>query len=86
MIDIIPELEMVIGIASLFLFLGSMDLPYLGQQPAVANVGAVETLHRAKQVMSCFVLSLASKEHPLVIFLDDLQCKSSIRLTQHFIH
>ena len=35
---------------------------------------AVENVHRFKDVFIGFISSLASKERPLVIFLDDLQC------------
>lgn len=73
MIDIIPELEIIIG--NVLLQQKAFINFSQGPQPPVPNVGAVETLHRFKEVLTSFVFSLACKRHPLVIFLDDLQCK-----------
>ena len=39
---------------------------------------AVENVHRFKDVFVGFISSLACKERPLVIFLDDLQCTLSL--------
>ena len=45
----------------------------LGAQPPVEEVGAAEARNRLFLVMRRFVQALASPEHPLVLFLDDLQ-------------
>ena len=45
----------------------------LGEQPPVQNVGAQEALNRFRLVMERFVGVLASAEHPLIMFLDDMQ-------------
>ena len=45
----------------------------LGGQPAVAAVGPQETQNRFQMVFQNFVTALAQPDHPLVIFLDDLQ-------------
>ena len=42
---------------------------------------AVENVHRFKDVFVGFISSLACKERPLVIFLDDLQCTVSLSPT-----
>ncbi|PRP79657.1 putative ATPase [Planoprotostelium fungivorum] len=55
-IDVIPEVSLIIG-----------------PQPAVPVMGSQETEERFKQVMLEFVGAFATAEHPLVIFLDDLQ-------------
>lgn len=48
---------------------------FLGPQPAVPMLDPVATIHRFNSVFVSFIYSIACKEHPLVIFLDDLQCK-----------
>ncbi len=55
-IDIIPELELI-----------------LGPQPSVKELAAVESQHRFNCVFRNFVRACCSPEHPLVIFLDNLQ-------------
>jgi len=45
----------------------------LGAQPAVAELPAGEAQNRFQQVMVRFLRVFASEEHPLVVFLDDLQ-------------
>jgi histidine kinase len=55
-IDVIPELELIIG-----------------TQPPVVELGATERQNRLNQVFCAFVSVFTQKEHPLVIFLDDLQ-------------
>jgi PAS domain S-box-containing protein len=55
-IDVIPEVELIIG-----------------QQQAVPEVGATEARNRFNRVFQQFVRVFCSREHPLVIFLDDLQ-------------
>ncbi len=55
-IEIIPELECIIG-----------------KQPPVLEVGPRETQNRFELVFQEFVAVFTKREHPLVIFLDDLQ-------------
>lgn len=45
----------------------------LGDQPAVPELGAVETKNRFFMTIQKFIGVFARPEHPLVIFLDDLQ-------------
>ncbi|WP_239651768.1 ATP-binding protein, partial [Neosynechococcus sphagnicola] len=45
----------------------------IGKQPPVPNVGATEAQNRFNRVFQQFIRVFCSKEHPLVIFLDDLQ-------------
>lgn len=55
-IDVVPELEAVIG-----------------PQPAVPDVGPVEAQNRFNGVFKSFIRVFARPEHPLTIFVDDLQ-------------
>jgi len=55
-IDVIPEVEQIIG----------------KQQP-VEQLGAIEAQNRFHLFFQRFITVFAQKEHPLVIFLDDLQ-------------
>ena len=55
-IDVIPELEKIVG-----------------SQPAIKELGATATQKRFNRIFSQFVRVFTTKEHPLVIFLDDLQ-------------
>jgi len=55
-VDVIPQLEMIIG-----------------QQPAVPELPATEAKNRFQMAMQRFVRIWAKPEHPLVLFLDDLQ-------------
>ncbi|MDJ0546750.1 MAG: AAA family ATPase, partial [Microcystis sp. M53601_WE4] len=55
-IDVIPELELIIG-----------------PQPVVLQLGAIATQNRFNLVFKNFIRVFCSPEHPLVIFLDDLQ-------------
>ncbi|MFB2897448.1 AAA family ATPase [Aerosakkonemataceae cyanobacterium BLCC-F50] len=55
-IDVIPEVELIIG-----------------KQSPVPEVGATEAQNRFNRVFGQFVRVFCSKEHPLVVFLDDLQ-------------
>ncbi len=57
MIDVIPEIALIIG----------------RDQPKVPETGAEENLNRFKATFQSFVGVFSQKEHPLVIFLDDLQ-------------
>ena len=45
----------------------------VGPQPAPAVLGSTEAQNRFKRVLHNFVAALAQPEHPLVLFLDDLQ-------------
>ncbi len=62
-IDVIPEVELIIG-----------------KQPPVPEVGATEAQNRFNRIFQNFVRVFCSKEHPLVIFLDDLQWSDSATL------
>ncbi|MBH8561679.1 AAA family ATPase [Nostoc sp. CENA67] len=52
----------------------------IGQQPQVPNLGAVESQNRFNRVFQEFIRVFAQKEHPLVLFLDDLQWADSASL------
>ncbi len=45
----------------------------LGRQPDVASVGPLETQNRFNSVMQQFMRAVGRRDHPLVLFLDDLQ-------------
>jgi predicted ATPase/signal transduction histidine kinase len=45
----------------------------IGQQPPVVTLGAEETLNRFNMVMGRFIRLFATADHPLTIFIDDLQ-------------
>ncbi|MEG4070170.1 PAS domain S-box protein [Microcoleus sp. Pol11C2] len=62
-IDVIPEVEFIIG-----------------KQPPVPEVGATEAQNRFNLTFQRFVRVFCAKEHPLVIFLDDLQWIDSATL------
>ncbi len=62
-IDVIPEVELIIG-----------------KQPPVPEVGATEAQNRFNRIFQQFVRVFCSKEHPLAIFLDDLQWIDSATL------
>ncbi|NJL81661.1 MAG: AAA family ATPase, partial [Richelia sp. SM2_1_7] len=62
-IDVIPEVELIIG-----------------KQPEVPQLGGTEAQNRFNRVFSEFIHLFAKKEHPLVIFLDDLQWADSATL------
>ncbi|MBD2385455.1 trifunctional serine/threonine-protein kinase/ATP-binding protein/sensor histidine kinase [Cylindrospermum sp. FACHB-282] len=70
MIDIIPELEKI-----------------LGKQPQVAEITGTASENRFNLLFVNFIRVLATKSHPLVIFLDDLQWvdSASLRLIQLLI-
>lgn len=69
-IDVIPEVELIIG----------------KQQP-VTEIGLMESENRFNLVISEFLSIFTQKEHPLVIFLDDLQWAdaTSLKLMQLLI-
>ncbi|MCW2312171.1 ATP-binding protein [Rhodoferax antarcticus] len=45
----------------------------LGPQPAVSELGPIETQIRLRSLLVGMVRQIAAAEHPLVLFLDDLQ-------------
>lgn len=45
----------------------------IGPQPAPAALGSTEAQNRFQRVLQSFLATLAQPEHPLVLFLDDLQ-------------
>ncbi|MFV3128995.1 AAA family ATPase [Niveispirillum sp. KHB5.9] len=45
----------------------------LGKQPAPQPLPPIQAQNRFQQTVACFLLQFASIEHPLVLFLDDLQ-------------
>jgi len=62
-IDVIPEVELIIG-----------------KQPEIPQLGGTEAQNRFNRVFTEFINVFAKKEHPLVIFLDDLQWADSATL------
>ncbi|MEM1167557.1 MAG: diguanylate cyclase [Cyanobacteria bacterium P01_H01_bin.35] len=62
-IDVIPELEKIIG-----------------EQPAVAELSGSAAQNRFNLIFSKFLEIFTKQEHPLVIFLDDLQWADSASL------
>ncbi len=62
-IDVIPEVELIIG-----------------KQPAVLELAATESQNRFNLVFQNFIQVFCQQEHPLVIFLDDLQWADSATL------
>ncbi len=62
-IEIIPELEKIIG-----------------KQPAAPELSGIAAQNRFRLLLQKFVKVFTSKEHPLVIFLDDLQWADSASL------
>lgn len=52
----------------------------IGEQPEVPTLGGQETQNRFNIVFQKFIKAVASEEHPLVIFLDDLQWIDSASL------
>ncbi|NOQ52215.1 MAG: AAA family ATPase, partial [Desulfuromonadaceae bacterium] len=45
----------------------------IGPQPPVQELGPTEAQHRFHNVFQSFIKAIAQKEHPLVVFLDNLQ-------------
>ncbi|MEH1924523.1 trifunctional serine/threonine-protein kinase/ATP-binding protein/sensor histidine kinase [Nostoc sp.] len=62
-IDVIPEVELIIG-----------------KQPSIPQLGLKESQNRFNQVFQNFIQVFTQPEHPLVIFLDDLQWADSASL------
>ncbi|TNE61088.1 MAG: GAF domain-containing protein, partial [Bacteroidetes bacterium] len=56
MIEVVPELELLIG-----------------KQPEVAELPVAEAQNRFRDFLRRFISSFASADHPLTIFIDDLQ-------------
>ncbi|BAZ29792.1 multi-sensor signal transduction multi-kinase [Cylindrospermum sp. NIES-4074] len=52
----------------------------IGTQPKIPQIGAIESQNRFNRLFSEFTRVFAQKEHPLVIFLDDLQWADSATL------
>ncbi|MEG4093214.1 serine/threonine-protein kinase PknK, partial [Microcoleus sp. Pol12B4] len=52
----------------------------IGKQPEIAELAPVESQNRFNRVFKEFIRVFAQKEHPLVIFLDDLQWADSATL------
>ncbi|AFY82068.1 hybrid sensor histidine kinase/response regulator [Oscillatoria acuminata] len=52
----------------------------IGKQPAVPELGATESQNRFSRVFKQFISVFTTKEHPLVLFLDDLQWADSASL------
>ena len=52
----------------------------VGQQPPVEELGPAQSQNRFNRVFQRFIRVFCSKEHPLVIFLDDLQWADSATL------
>lgn len=69
-IDLIPELELIIG-----------------EQPSVQQLSPAEAQNRFSMSFLNFVKVFASQEHPLVLFLDDLQWSDvpSLNLLQRLV-
>ncbi|WP_224244306.1 trifunctional serine/threonine-protein kinase/ATP-binding protein/sensor histidine kinase [Hyalangium gracile] len=70
LVDLVPQLEVVVG-----------------KQPALAVLPHNEAQYRLQRVFRQFLQVFASPEHPLVMFLDDLQWAdlSSLQLIQHLL-
>ncbi len=70
MINLIPELELVIG-----------------KQPPVPELPPQETQNRFEAVLREFIGAFARKEHPVALFLDDLQWLDSatLKLLEQFL-
>lgn len=66
-VDVIPEVELIIGL-----------------QPEVKQLGSSEAENRFNRVFQQFINVFCQREHPLVIFLDDLQWAdpASLKLIQ----
>ncbi|HEY9608797.1 AAA family ATPase [Allocoleopsis sp.] len=62
-IDVIPEVELIVG-----------------KQPPVPELGPTESQNRFNLIFSKFIRAFCTQEHPLVIFLDDLQWADSATL------
>ncbi len=52
----------------------------IGSQPDIPQLGLTESLHRFNRVFQQFIQVFCKPEHPLVVFLDDLQWADSASL------
>lgn len=70
LIDVIPEVEHIIG-----------------SQPSIPQLDAAATQNRFNRVFQQFIRAFAKSEHPLVVFLDDLQWadSASLKLIQNIL-
>lgn len=59
----------------------------IGKQPAVQELPLLESQHRFNMVFRQFIQVFARKDHPLVVFLDDLQWSdsSTLKLLQYLV-
>ncbi len=59
----------------------------IGEQPAIPDLGPVESQNRFNMVFQNFIQALTSRQRPLVMFLDDLQWadSASLHLIELFI-
>ncbi len=59
----------------------------IGSQPDIPALGPAETQNRFNYVFLGFIKSIATKEHPLVVFLDDMQWidAASLNLLQNLM-
>lgn len=64
LVEVIPEIEFIVG-----------------PQPVPAVLGSTEAQNRFQRVLQGFVAALAQPEHPLVLFLDDLQWADAATLS-----
>ncbi|MEH2160247.1 MAG: AAA family ATPase [Nostoc sp.] len=69
-IDVIPEVELIIG-----------------QQAPVPQLGAAESQNRFNRMFKQFIHAFTAAEHPLVLFLDDLQWAdaASVKLVENLM-
>ncbi|MEH2198257.1 trifunctional serine/threonine-protein kinase/ATP-binding protein/sensor histidine kinase [Nostoc sp.] len=69
-IDVIPEVELIIG-----------------QQAPVPQLGVAESQNRFNRVFKQFIHAFTAAEHPLVLFLDDLQWAdaASVKLVENLM-
>ncbi len=67
-------------------FLPELEL-IIGSQPPAIKLPPIESQNRFNYVFGKFISVFADKEHPLVIFLDDLQWadQSSLNLIEYFL-
>jgi predicted ATPase len=49
----------------------------LGETPPLVEVGPVEAQNRFRHTLQCFLRAIATREHPLVLCVDDLQWADS---------
>ena len=70
MVNLVPELEFIIG-----------------KQPAVPDLPPQEAQNRFKFVFRRFIGAFAKREHPLALFLDDLQWldTATLDLIEHLV-